>query len=254
MSRAVEVALAILLLAAPPASGFDPDPNPDVSGGSAGGTLWVKAQEERKANGPGNGAHPAPVANDGPQIVIGQLACPGAEVFAATQTEGEVVGFCGAPDPEPEAEQALTLGDIRSAFARLPLPASTLVIQPPDGLTLVNFDTNFYTPSTAPITRRVTLLGQAITIEATPSEYHWDFDDGEPMATSEPGAPYPNLTVTHNYTRTGIYRPSLDTVYSGRYRVGNGPWQAIPGTVTIQGTAQQLEAIEAQPKLVGYDG
>lgn len=160
--------------------------------------------------------------------------------------------FCPGIDAEPEPEQALTLGDIRRAFARLPLPESELVIQPPDGLTLVNFDTNFYTPSTAPITRRVTLLGQAITIEATPSEYHWDFGDGDPLATSEPGAPYPDLTVTHNYTRTGVYRPSLDTVYSGRYRVGNGPWQTIPGTVTIEGAAQQLEAIEAQPKLVGY--
>jgi hypothetical protein len=157
---------------------------------------------------------------------------------------------------ETEANEAgvITPGQILRAMQRLDWPASELVIQPPDGLTLVNFDTNFYTPSTAPITRRVTLLGQAITIEATPSEYHWDFDDGEPLATSEPGAPYPDLTVTHNYTRTGVYRPSLDTVYSGRYRVGNGPWQSIPGTVTIQGTAQQLEAIEAQPKLVGYDG
>ncbi|MFC5729073.1 MULTISPECIES: PKD domain-containing protein [Nocardioides] len=163
------------------------------------------------------------------------------------------MALCAPDEPEPETEQALTLGDIRSAFARLPLPASQLVIQPPDGLTLVNFDTNFYTPSTAPLTRRVVLLGRAITIEATPSEYHWDFDDGELLATSEPGAPYPDLTVTHNYTRTGSYRPSLDTVYSGRYRVGDGPWQTIPGTVTIEGTAQQLEAIEAQPKLVGYD-
>ncbi|WP_435771856.1 hypothetical protein [Nocardioides sp. SYSU DS0651] len=135
---------------------------------------------------------------------------------------------------------------------RLDWPASRLVIQPPDGLTLVNFDTNFYTTSTEPITRQVTLLGQPITIEATPAEYVWHFDDGASLRTTEPGAPYPELAVTHNYTRTGTYRPSLDTVYSGRFRVGGGPWRTIPGTVTVDGPAQRLRAIEAQPKLVGY--
>lgn len=131
-------------------------------------------------------------------------------------------------------------------------PASTLVVQPPDGLTLVNFDTNFYTTSTEPVTRQVTLLGQRITIEATPSEYQWQFGDGQSLASAEPGAAYPALTITHNYRRKGTYRPQLDTVYSGRFRVGNGPWQDIPGTHTVVGAPEDLRAIEAQPKLVGY--
>ncbi|HWI43088.1 MAG TPA: hypothetical protein VNS81_05675 [Nocardioides sp.] len=158
---------------------------------------------------------------------------------------------CSTRSPEPAA---ITPAQVRRAFARLPLPASTLVIQPPDGLTLVNFDTNFYTTSTAPITRRVRLLGRPVTIEATPSEYDWQFDDGDALATDEPGAPYPDLTITHNYQRKGTYGPRLDTVYSGRFRVGNRPWQQIPGTVTIAGTPQRLRAIEAQPKLVAPYG
>ncbi|HWJ10313.1 MAG TPA: PKD domain-containing protein [Nocardioides sp.] len=126
------------------------------------------------------------------------------------------------------------------------------MIQPPDGLTLVNFDTNFYTTSTAPIARTVTLLGRQVTLEATPSTFHWTFGDGERLSTNEPGAPYPRLTVTHNYLRKGTYRPALGTTYTGRFRVGDGPWRQIPGTVTIDGTSQTLRAIEAQPKLVRY--
>lgn len=162
---------------------------------------------------------------------------------------GEVVQFSFCAD-EPAA--ALTTGLVRSAFARLELPAGTLVIQPPDGLTLVNFDTNFYTTSTEPIARTVTLLGRRVTLEATPSTFHWTFGDGESLTTSDPGAPYPRLRVTHDYLRKDTYRPSLATTYTGRYRVGGGPWRQIPGTVTIDGVGQELRAIEAEPKLVSY--
>ena len=34
---------------------------------------------------------------------------------------------------------------VAAALTRVALPASTLQVQPPDGRTLVNFDTNFYT-------------------------------------------------------------------------------------------------------------
>lgn len=61
--------------------------------------------------------------------------------------------------------------DIVAAFRRLTWPASELTIQPPDGKTLVNFDTNFFTRDDDPVTQRITLLGQRITIEATPVEY-----------------------------------------------------------------------------------
>jgi len=161
----------------------------------------------------------------------------------------DVTEFCSKDGTETPT---LTLADVQKAFAELPLPAGTLVIQPPDGLTLVNFKTNFYTTSTAPITTTVTLLEQSVTLEATPTTFTWYFGDGESTSTTEPGAPYPRLTVTHDYRRKGDYGPSLSTTYTGRFRVGGGAWQAIPGTVTIDGAAQALRAIEAKPKLVGY--
>lgn len=172
--------------------------------------------------------------------------------YHAVTINGEDGGLWCIGEAEANDAGTITPGQVLRAMRNLDWPESALVIQPPDGLTLVNFDTNFYTTSTQPVTRQVTLLGQQITIEATPAEYQWQFGDGQSLASTKPGAAYPALTITHNYERKGTYSPQLDTVYSGRYRVGGGPWQDIPGTHTVPGTPEQLRAIEAQPKLVGY--
>jgi hypothetical protein len=152
----------------------------------------------------------------------------------------------------------LTPGMVQRAFQRLSWPASTLVVQPPRGRTLVNFDTNFYTTNTHPTTRTVTLIGQQVTIEATPTQYTWHFGggddsgDGGDISTTDPGAPYPDLRVTHRYTRVGSVAPSVDTTYSGRFRVGNGAWQTIPDTLTVPGAPVDLAVVSATPHLVGY--
>src|SRR3954453_20021480 len=102
----------------------------------------------------------------------------------------------------------LTPAMVEHAFRRLTWPASALVVQPPRGKTLVNFDTNFYTTNPHPSTRTVTLIGQPVTIEATPTQYTWHFgaggaDEGSDLTTTDPGAAYPDLRVTHRYTRVG---------------------------------------------------
>ena len=148
---------------------------------------------------------------------------------------------------------ALTPRDVQRAFARLSWPASTLVVQPPKGRTLVNFDTNFFTTNTAPTTQVVTLLGQRVTIEATPTAYRWHFGAGDgDRTTSDPGAAYPDLRVTFRYPRVGTVQPSVDTTYAGRYRVGAGPWRTIPATLTVAGPSVVLEVVSATPHLMGY--
>lgn len=180
-------------------------------------------------------------------MVIGHAACIGAD-----QAAGGLFSVTLCPGTTP-TQPTLTLADIRRAFAELPLPTPTLVIQPPDGVTLVNFDTNFYTAHTAPLTRTVTLLGQRVTIRATPAAYTWTYGDGAARTTADPGAPYPDLRVTHRYERKGVYRTRLAVTYDGSYRVGQGgPWRAIPGRVTVAGAPQGLRAVEATPTLVGY--
>ncbi|WP_460844621.1 hypothetical protein [Nocardioides ultimimeridianus] len=144
-------------------------------------------------------------------------------------------------------------GQVAQAMRRLSWPGSPLMIQPVNGRTLVNFRTNFYTTNTGPTTKTVTLLGRRITIEATPS-YRWRWGDGGRASGTSAGAAYPHLLVTHEYLRKGVVHPRLDTVYSGRFRIGQGAWQAIPGTLTVIGTPQRLEVVTARPVLVNPYG
>jgi hypothetical protein len=149
----------------------------------------------------------------------------------------------------------LTPGMVEHAFQRLTWPASTIVVQPPKGRTLVNFDTNFYTTNTRPTMQTVTLIGQRVTIEATPTEYTWHFGSASSdadLTTSDPGAAYPDLRVTYRYTRVGGVHPSVDTTYAGRYRVGNSDWRTIPSTLSVPGAAVDLRVVSATPHLVGY--
>jgi len=137
---------------------------------------------------------------------------------------------------------------------RLSWPASRLVVQSPKGRTLVNFDTNFFTRNTAATTRVVSLLGQRVTIAASPTAYTWVFGDKTSTTTTTPGAAYPRLLVTHRYLRRGHYLPRVDTTYGGRYRVGRGPWIPISGTVTVTGATARLEAVTATPLLTNPYG
>ncbi|GCD91452.1 hypothetical protein NLS1_34580 [Nocardioides sp. LS1] len=149
--------------------------------------------------------------------------------------------------PQPQITNALVLRALR----RIDLPKSELTVQPENGRTLVNFDTNFYTEQGA-FDRTVRLLGQRVDLHIWPSQYHWVFDDGRSLSSTSPGAPYPHLDITHRYTRKGKLAPSVDTTYAARYRVNGGPWRDVTGTVTIPGSPVPLEVTTASPVLVGY--
>ena len=139
---------------------------------------------------------------------------------------------------------------VASAFRQIPLPPSRLIVQPRNGRTLVNFDTNFYT-ETQPFTRSVTLLGQRVELAITPVSFAWRFGDGESRSTSSPGTAYPDLEITHSYLRKGRVTPSVDTTYTATYRVNGGPSRPVPGSVTIPGNPVPLRVGTASPQLVG---
>lgn len=145
----------------------------------------------------------------------------------------------------------ITNAMVARAFKRIPLPASKLVVQPPGGETLVNFDTNFYTEA-EPFERSVTLVGQRIDLKIWPSSFGWSFGDGTATRTEEPGAAYPDLEITHAYASAGKVGPSVDTTYSAEFRVNGGPWRPVVGTVTMDGAPVGLQVRTATPTLVGY--
>jgi hypothetical protein len=152
-------------------------------------------------------------------------------------------------EQEAQSLRSVTPGMVLHAFRRLHWPASQLVVQPPDGRTLVNFDTNFYTEN-GEFTRTVTLLGRQVELRIWPERYGWRFGDGAQRWTTTPGDAYPHLEITHRYLRKGRVSPSVDTTYAAQFRVNGGPWRDVNGTVTIPGTPQGLRVVTARPVLV----
>ncbi|HYJ69633.1 MAG TPA: hypothetical protein VEX15_18425, partial [Nocardioidaceae bacterium] len=148
----------------------------------------------------------------------------------------------------------VTPGLVLEALHRIGLPDAELQTEPgfKSGKTLVNFDTNFYTTADS-VTETFTLLGEQVTVEATPATYVWHFDSGEPdqtRTTTTPGAPYPDLDVTYAYedAHTTVH-PSVDVTYSAQFSVNGGTWQAIPDTVTITGEPITRYVAEASAAL-----
>lgn len=153
-------------------------------------------------------------------------------------------------DEQPEEDPQPTEADYFAAFQTIPLPKSVLHIQPADGRTLVNFATNFYTVQ-PPFTATATVLEQAVEFRIRPTAFTWHFGDGTSTTSTTPGAAYPDLQITHTYADKGEVQAWVDTTYSADWRVGQGAWTPVNGTVTIAGDPVGLTVLTASPQLVG---
>jgi len=179
---------------------------------------------------------------------------PNADVGACGAALALNPAACAPPPPPapaaPPAAPALTAGRVLQAFQRIPLPHLRSVTQP-DEKTLVNFDTIFYVDADQ-FQRTLTLLGRHVTLAITPSTFTWHHGDGTTAVTSAPGAPYPSKDVVHRYQKAHrTVAHSVTIVWTARYRVGNGPWRDVPGSVSTTGPATDLRIAEAAPVLTG---
>ncbi len=162
-----------------------------------------------------------------------------------------ITSECVAGDPSAAQIPLprITPAQVLSAIRRIGLPQLTVHVQP-EGTTLVNFDTNFYVVP-QDFSRTITLLGRSVAVDATPTQYTWVHGDGSSAATSEPGAPYPQLDVTYAYRHKGTVTTHVQVTYSARFRVEGGSWQQIPDTVTVDGPPTTLQVSEATGLLSG---
>jgi hypothetical protein len=140
-------------------------------------------------------------------------------------------------------------GEVWREVKKLQWPAATLDIEPPGGRTLANLETNFFTQDASRHRITVQLLGQTVDVEVHPVAYVWHAGDGTSWETDDPGSPYPALDVTHVYESAGIVTPSVDLVYSGRYRL-DGAWHVFPDNHVVPGESIELRVVEARPELV----
>ncbi len=262
MALLAAVVVALALSAAPVWSDDGADVNPNATGlfVSITDTQGGSSTQDTVAD-PANAiayADATTVCARGGSQTCGEPAlCDNGDIMEATSyfnAEGEFVdrGFNCPVDSAPAAAAPpqVTPGLVLAAFRRLPLPPSELRVQPPNGRTLVNFDTNFFTDG-AELSRTVTLLGRRVELRIWPSQFGWRFGDGATRSTTSPGSAYPDLEITHRYLRAGRVAPSVDTTYAARFRVDGGPWRDVAGTVTIPGRPDALRVVTARPVLVG---
>ncbi|WP_435737368.1 hypothetical protein V5D56_01870 [Cellulosimicrobium sp. PMB13] len=191
-----------------------------------------------------------------------QLAYEGIECGPDEFAEGAVFREVRQPDgswgpPELVGDEGCVtpadlLAEAEREFATLSIAPSPVVVQPPDGWTLVNVPTITYTDS-AEQTFDATLLGIPVQIRATPESYAWDYADGSaPLVTSDPGAPYPDHTVHHTYEQpVESLTIGLTTSWSGQFRIAGSPtWTDVPGTAATTSAAEPLQVYEARSRLV----
>lgn len=197
-----------------------------------------------------------------PYGCIGELACGTdglIQALYAYYPDGSseyVRSVCVEPG-EAEPQAVLTPGRILEAFRRIPVPEPSIGVNPVGGRTLVNFDTILHTEA-EPFTETVQLLGRSVTFDIEPSEFTWSTGQGDGFTTSDPGQPYReslpmSAYVTHRYLRAGDVQLGLQTTWTARWRVGDGPWRPVDGVVTIDSDPVPLEVVTARPQLVTYD-
>ena len=135
-------------------------------------------------------------------------------------------------------------------FRLLPIPAPALTLQPDRGWVLVNIET-IVTTNPDPITLRTDLLGHAITVQATPTTWTYDFGDGHTLTTTSPGHPYPHHDVFHEYEQPGTATITLTATWTGRYLIdGTTTWRDINGTATTTTTSTPITIEERTSHLV----
>ena len=128
--------------------------------------------------------------------------------------------------------------------ATLIAQGSGITRQPPGPKVVISMAFIVYT-NPAVRYQTTTILGTPIEVEFTPTSYTWNWGDGTTTTTTDPGAPYPNQTVTHRYqhTATGV-TTSLTTTWTTRYRPQGDPtWRPIEGTITTTETSTPYDLV-----------
>jgi hypothetical protein len=267
------LAVPLIVIGAAPASA-DPDVAPDGNSFHAKltkvrhGDAQPQAEEDHAVRVIDAEARPSCLQEKTPDCVpatdcvLDPRSTLGGYVMFASPGITYALGECTVVGPQPILRPlvepragGVTAPQVLQAFRRIPLPESRLVVQPPGGRTLVNFDTLFHTEA-EPFMRTVRLLGQRVQLEITPSAFTWHHGDGTSQTTHEPGLAYERGRpmsdyVSHQYVDAHVtVRPSVDTVWSARFRVNGGPWRDVEGTVTMRGAPASLRVVEARPVLV----
>lgn len=186
---------------------------------------------------------------------------PGTAVYwyrAETSVSPRVWHYYSGPEcvygEKPRDLLAEIAAQIASEFQRTPVAGATIGSQPGPH-TLRGKETNVYAEASTQ-TFNITLLGQQVTITATPVAYTWDYGDGTVWGpTPVHGAPLHKERIgeqtqtSHIYTETGGLSINLTTHFDGSYTVNGGPSLPIPGQGNIASPTLGLTVWRAETNL-----
>ena len=89
-------------------------------------------------------------------------------------------------------------------------------------------------------------------LRITPTTFRWVHGDGTTAVTHTPGAAYPAKDVVYRYQDAHVtVRQHVEVTWTAQWRLGNGPWRPVPGTVLTVGPETPLRVAEATPVLSG---
>lgn len=155
---------------------------------------------------------------------------------------------------KPRDVLAEIAGQIAHEFQRTPIAGAKIGSQPGPH-TLRGKETNVWAEAVTQ-TFNLTMIGQKVTITATPVAYTWDYGDGTSWGpTPLHGAPLHEDRVgeqtqtSHIYAETGRLAINLTTHFNGTYTVNGGPELPIPGQGNIASPALPLTVWRAETHL-----
>jgi hypothetical protein len=153
----------------------------------------------------------------------------------------------GPHDPGLRPDAAIN-AYLATEFKRLMILKADVHAQP-NGNTLVNYDTGFYSTTRDVVLPEFPLLGMTIRVTAHPQSYDWDFGDGTTVVDAGPGAK-DALDVAHTYRRTGEVRVLLAVTWTGTFTVNGGPPRDVFGTAQTRSLPSPLRVKQARAELV----
>lgn len=166
---------------------------------------------------------------------------------------------CFPEDAPGPARSTVTMAMVLAAFHDTDFATPTVEVEPRGNVTLVTLPTYFETrwpqagfqPGEVDQVDPARMAGFRVEIRPQVKSITYDYGDGSTSgSTTSVGGPYPDGDITKTYTRAGDFAVRADVTYTGEFRVNGGQWIAIPGDVTIRGTAATLAVRTAHARLV----
>lgn len=192
---------------------------------------------------------------------------PDADAFLTEVEDGGygLKGWRGQSGPWCPATPttAVPPASIRSHAIRL-LPKISIGTAP-IGTTLINIQTILWAgTNTIRSLGTPTVTGQPVAIRVRFTHANWDYGDGNTDSLDQPGKPYtdadPCKVVScpdyqgHIFTTTGTKTVTMSVTWSAQYRIGNGPWQNLDGTITGPASSTTITVRQARGILVTTPG